>query len=139
MIHLVTMSPVRTSESISGQSFLMDLNVRSVRNEESMKEFASGLYHSTEWESCRAAYLKRVGGLCERCLAKGLISPAKIVHHKIYLTPDNINNPRITLDFNNLEALCKSCHDEEHDHCGRKNKKRYFINEFGQVVGVDLE
>ena len=138
MIHLVTMSPDRTSESISDQSFLMYLiYTRYVRNEESMKDFASSLYHSSEWESCRVAYMKRVGGLCERCRAQGRIVPAKIIHHKIHLTPANINDPTIALDFNNLEALCKQCHEEEHNFCGRKNSKRYFVNESGQVVGVD--
>ena len=103
-----------------------------------MKEFASGLYTSPEWERCRAGYLKLVGCLCERCKAQGRITPAKIVHHKIYLTPSNINDPRITLDYRNLEALCKQCHEEEHNFCGRKQQRRYSVDDAGNIIGIDL-
>lgn len=48
--------------------------------------------------------------MCNRCNEK----PGKIVHHKIPITPQNINDPYITLNFNNLEYLCQDCHSEEH-------------------------
>lgn len=48
--------------------------------------------------------------LCERCG-----EPAKICHHKEYLTPKNINNPEVTLSWYNLEALCQDCHNKEHN------------------------
>lgn len=48
--------------------------------------------------------------LCNRCNER----PGKIVHHKIPITPNNINDPYITLSFNNLEYLCQDCHSEEH-------------------------
>ena len=47
--------------------------------------------------------------ICERCG-----QPAKIVHHKKYITPFNISDPSITLDWNNLECLCQDCHNAEH-------------------------
>lgn len=72
-------------------------------------------YSSIQWRKCRDAYKKSKQGLCERCLKKGLIVPADEVHHKIRLTKENINNPQISLNFNNLEALCESCHDKEHE------------------------
>ena len=37
-----------------------------------------------------------------------------IVHHKTYITEDNINNPDITLNWDNLECLCQTCHNKEH-------------------------
>lgn len=72
--------------------------------------------------------MKSVGGLCERCKAKGLIVPAEIVHHKIHLTAININDPSITTNFDNLEALCRKCHGEEHG-----NVKRYDIGADGKI------
>lgn len=48
-------------------------------------------------------------GICERCGA-----PARIVHHREYITPENINDPDITLNWDNLEALCQDCHNKEH-------------------------
>lgn len=38
----------------------------------------------------------------------------KIVHHKTPITPSNINDPMITLNFNNLEYICQTCHNKEH-------------------------
>ena len=86
-------------------------------------------YNSIEWQRCREEYIKRVGGLCERCEKKGIIRPAKIVHHKDYITVNNITDPGILLAFDNLEALCQSCHNEEH----HKNIKRYVVDEYGRV------
>ena len=74
-----------------------------------MKPWARWFYKSKAWERTRAAYIAYRHGLCERCGAGG-----KIVHHKVYLTPDNINDPAVTLNFENLELLCQTCHNLEH-------------------------
>lgn len=58
--------------------------------------------------------MNRQHHLCENCLRKGIYKPADIVHHLIELTPMNINNPEITLNPNNLEALCRDCHVAVH-------------------------
>ena len=104
---------------------------------EIMKEYseqAKQFYKSQAWAKCRAAYIASVGGLCERCLAKGLIVPGYIVHHKCYLNSDNINDPSVTLDWRNLEYLCFTCHQQEHF----KNKydKRYEIDKNGNVIAI---
>ena len=79
------------------------------------REFARKFYGSRAWKECRASYILSVNGLCERCLKAGKYVPGDEVHHKIYLSPDNINNPDITLSFENLELLCSSCHSIEHN------------------------
>ena len=58
-----------------------------------MQDFAARFYKSKAWQHTRAAYLQKVGGLCERCLKKGLYHPAVIVHHKVYIDSETINNP----------------------------------------------
>ena len=95
-----------------------------------MKDFAESLYKSRRWQETRRAYLSSVGGLCERCLAKGLYHPAVIVHHKVYINSENIHNPEVTLNWNNLEALCRECHEREHSGSG----KRYKVAEDGSVL-----
>lgn len=89
-------------------------------------------YSSKEWKSCRDAYRKKAKGLCERCLAKGIIKQGDHVHHKIELTVENMNDPNIAYDFNNLELLCFDCHMAEHEHFGewnrKKSKKRFFVD-----------
>ena len=96
-----------------------------------MQPWAESFYKSKRWQSTRLAYIKSKGGLCERCLKRGLYRPAQVVHHKTYINQDNINNPTITLDWNNLEALCKDCHQEEHTRSGQHG--RYKILSDGTV------
>ena len=100
------------------------------------KEYAKAFYKSKRWEKCRAAYISYRGGLCERCYAQGIVKAGVIVHHKKYITPENINDPMITTDFSNLELLCHECHDSEHDvHFEpRRRKKRYEIDDLGRVT-----
>lgn len=95
-----------------------------------MKPFAEAFYNSPAWKSARKAYAKSKGNLCERCLAKGLYNPGIIVHHKIHLTPENIGDPSITLNWDNLELLCRDCHGEEH----KKIRRRYTVDELGRVT-----
>jgi len=109
------------------------------------KEFARAFYSSKQWQNCRNEYIKKAHYLCENCLRKGLYRPAKYVHHIEELTPFNITNPEITLGFDNLEAVCRECHDLYHDNHGRwakvnekkretkANKQRYFVDENGKV------
>ena len=100
-----------------------------------MKAFAESFYTGKSWKDCRKAFAKSKGGLCERCLAKGYFKAGDIVHHKIPITAENINRPEITMNWNNLELLCRDCHAEVHG----KNKKnrRYEVDEFGRVTAKD--
>ena len=76
--------------------------------------------------------MRSVGGLCEKCKAKGLIVPAEIVHHKIHLNETNIDDASISLSYDNLEALCRKCHGEEHG-----TPKRFRVLDDGTVVPND--
>jgi len=96
-----------------------------------MKDFAKAFYKSKEWEKCRAGYIKYVGGLCERCFKNGSIVPGVIVHHKCYLSPENILDPSVTLNYDNLELLCIDCHNKEHI---SKRPQRYTIAPDGKVI-----
>lgn len=73
--------------------------------------------------------MKKAGGLCERCLANGIITPAEIVHHKIEINEDNIDDPNITLSHSNLMAVCRECHAFYHT----VKKKRYTVDESGYI------
>ena len=109
------------------------------------KKFARKFYSSKAWQSCRNEYMKRAHYLCENCLRKGIYKPAEIVHHVIELDPITIENPEIALSFDNLEAVCRDCHNEYHDNHGRWNKvneakrakrdaaNRYAIGKNGEV------
>lgn len=106
----------------------MDLGVE--RWGDVVREFAEKFYKSRRWRECREAYSGHAGHLCELCLKKGLIVPGAIVHHKIPLTPENINDPTITLSFDNLLLVCRDCHAQLHDGAER----RYKVDELGRVI-----
>ena len=85
-------------------------------------------YTTRAWKKCRATVLSEHGGLCQICLGKGLIVPAVHVHHVKPITPDNLDDPTITLDSSNLMALCEECHAEQH------RKKRWRCDAMGRVL-----
>lgn len=95
-----------------------------------MKPYAEAFYKSKAWQRCRASYVKYRAGLCESCLRRGIYRAGVIVHHKVHITPDNINDPAITMSFDNLELLCRDCHAAEH---GRK-VSRYVVDDMGRVA-----
>ena len=91
-------------------------------------------YVSWQWRKCRKAFAESKGNLCERCLKRGIIEPGSKdrpleVHHKIPLTADNIKDPNITLNWSNLELLCKTCHDQERE----RKEKRWTIGADGKT------
>lgn len=94
-----------------------------------MKDFAVGFYKSKAWQACRNAYMERVGGLCEDCLARGIYRPAEIVHHIVEISQANINDPAVTLNPANLRAVCRECHAAEHG----ARIRRYECDELGRV------
>ena len=93
-------------------------------------------YTSWIWRKCRKAFAESKGNLCERCMKRGIINPGEKdrpleVHHKVPLTADNVQDPEIALNWDNLELLCKSCHDQERE---RKGGKRWKIGPDGRVI-----
>lgn len=83
------------------------------------KDYARAFYNSPAWKKCKDGYINSVDGLCEECLRQGKIEPGWIVHHKTHITPQNIHDPSITLNWENLEFLCQDCHNKVHG----KNEK----------------
>ena len=85
-------------------------------------------YSSVAWKNLRDYVKRRSGGLCEMCLKSGVIRPATVAHHIIHVTAKNVNDPQITLNPDNLMALCDDCHALVH------SKKHYRITDDGRVV-----
>ena len=95
------------------------------------KEFSRAFYKSAAWQACRSSYWRQVGGLCEDCLKAGRFTPGVEVHHIEELTPDNIGNPAVTLNPDNLVLLCHDCHMARH----KGQTKRYTVDKVtGAVV-----
>jgi len=93
------------------------------------REFAKKFYNSKPWKKCREAYKQSKFGLCERCG-----QPGDEVHHKIYLSPENINDPHVTLNWDNLELLCAACHSKEHNEKYSPLREDVMFNKEGDLV-----
>ena len=78
------------------------------------KQWAKVFYNSQQWLDCRAAYIASVYGLCETCSGRGETTPGYILHHMIWLTPNNINDPNISLNHEHLRYECLECHNKSH-------------------------
>jgi len=101
--------------------------------------YAKPFYDSDAWKSCRRSYIaNRVsidGGLCESCHQR----IGFIVHHKVMIDESNINDVNITLNHDNLQYVCKWCHDRMENHFVKERgpKIRCEFDENGQpIVGV---
>ena len=77
-----------------------------------------------DWWRLRHYHLK-ANPLCEFCKKQGRLTRATIVDHIVPFR----NNPSLRLDPNNLQSLCKTCHD------GAKQKQ----DNLGLDVGCDLD
>ena len=82
--------------------------------------FAKSFYSSKTWQDCRNGYKAYRRHLCEDCLARGLYVPGDIVHHVVELTPENIGDPNVSLNWDNLRLVCRQCHGDVHN----KNRKK---------------
>ena len=83
-------------------------------------------YKSKAWLVARNIKTNATQGKCERCGAVG-----EEVHHKIRLTVDNVNDTNVSLNQDNLELLCKDCHNDEH---GRFMKNKVKFDECGNLI-----
>ena len=112
--------------------FVSDAKRRRLGWREMAKDFAKDFYNSVTWRRCRKAYIKHRlsidGGMCEVCHE----SLGYIVHHKIWLSPGNIDNPNIALSFDNLRYECQACHNREEE-TARKGG-RYIFDGNGTLV-----
>lgn len=107
------------------------------------KEF----YNSKAWKNIRLGVWMNQKCLCNRChkpvyvdgLSEWIPKEKRrtgIVHHKIYLDNINVYDPNITLDANNLEGLCKECHELEH-HQDVSVRKGYVFDDEGNIISKE--
>ena len=70
--------------------------------------WAKRFYNSIEWKKVAKFIRIKQHHLC-RCG-----KPIDLIHHKIWLTPQNITDPMIALNEENLIGVCYWCHAIEH-------------------------
>ncbi len=75
-------------------------------------------YASGEWQALAAAARDEQHNECQRCKARGYYSPCEAVHHIKYVK----KYPELALTPENLECLCRKCHEKEHQ---KRHKKEH--------------
>ena len=70
---------------------------------ETMKWF----YNSPAWRAARLQALHRDHFTCHYCGAR-----ATEVHHLIELNENNVHDPTVSLNLENLQSLCHDCHSK---------------------------
>ena len=101
---------------------------RKSAEETQWREEQIAFYSTVAWKNLREYVLKERGGLCEMCLKKGIIKAATLVHHIKPVTHQNVHDVEITLNPDNLMALCTDCHASVH------STRRYKVDENGKVT-----
>ncbi len=72
------------------------------------KDYSKKFYNSSAWKKLSEYIRVSRNFTCEECGEYG-----SQVHHKIEITPDNINDTSITLNEDNLQLLCEECHNKK--------------------------
>ena len=100
-----------------------------------MQAWAEKFYKGGAWLACRDSFIKHRmqidGGLCQRCRER----LGYIVHHRIELTPTNINDPDVALNQQLLEYVCLKCHNREHG-VFQPAERSVIFDENGDVVAA---
>jgi len=104
-------------------------------NESEFRNKQTKFYNSSQWRKVRNVMISKSHGICSRC-GKTFNSRDLIVHHKISLNEDNINNPEVSLNLNNLEVLCWDCHNSTHSKNEDMNRAMVFDDK-GNIIDVN--
>ena len=102
-------------------------------------------YNSKAWKEVRKNIWLKQNLLCNRCYKPVYVdglSPyipkdkrrTGIVHHKIYLDNSNVYDDKIALDENNLEGVCKWCHEHVCHNTDRVTRNEYMFDENGNII-----
>jgi len=92
------------------------------------------IIESYRWRKLRSEYLA-AHRLCEECEAQGKTALAQDVHHVTPIETAKTFDDMCALayDKNNLQALCKKCHEEKHIRLGSgANRGRKQVKEAAQ-------
>jgi len=85
-------------------------------------------YKTTAWVKLSKYIRIKYYYICQSCGRRGVY-----VHHIIPLTNENINDPTVTLNEENLTLLCLECHNEIHNK-SLEIRKGLMFDDNGDVI-----
>lgn len=101
-------------------------------------------YNSKVWKNVKKSVWLKQNLLCNRCYKPVYVDGISawipkeqrrtgIVHHKQYLDEINVYDDNIAINEDNLEGICKDCHEKEH-HKDIATRKEYSFDEYGNLI-----
>jgi 5-methylcytosine-specific restriction protein A len=90
-------------------------------------------YHSPQWRRFQSFIVRSRHGICDICGRKGTL-----VHHIVPLTEENVSDPSVSLNPDNVQLLCIPCHNALHADMdsGRSDKPTVCV--FGSDGSVSI-
>lgn len=134
-VHLLskTSSVPETALAFAGAFFVEEFFRKDFWEKKMARDFSKRFYDSKAWKDLARLIREKKHFICDKCGRPG----AHQVHHIIELTPDNINNPSISLNPRNLMLLCNDCHNRLHHRFEQGASSRtYSYDSEGHVVAV---
>lgn len=92
----------------------------------------SEFYRSASWKHFSESIRRSRHYICNRCG-----QPANVVHHIHELNERNVSDPDIALNPENMELLCRQCHEKHHDRAQKKPRRIILFDKLGNVIGVE--
>ena len=91
------------------------------------QDWAKKVYNSQAWIDLRKTLIAERGSRCEHC---GRVIPDTkdvIADHIVELTPDNVSDPMLSLNQNNVQLLCLDCHNLKHHRFSHNSQSVYIV------------
>lgn len=91
-------------------------------------DILKSFYNSKRWRDFRTAIIDEREPVCMDC-KKVITDPKEIEldHDPIELTPENVTDPRISLNPVNVKVRCHDCHNKRHNRFGHKAEQGVFL------------
>lgn len=96
---------------------------------------ADNFYQHPFWRKTRKAFYQQNDGLCAFCKTQGIFVAGNTLDHKIPLNfPQDLENWDKMFGFENLQSLCRSCHDHKSGRAAKVIKKGWAFDSAGNIV-----
>lgn len=90
--------------------------------------WAAKFYNSKAWRDLRNILIIERGPRCQMCGRDMTFNTNELIgHHKKELTPDNINDPAVALNPDNILLVCHDCHNKEHGRYGHSRIHQVYL------------
>lgn len=100
------------------------------------KKFSEKIYSSQKWKRLRKQIAESNFYICQMC-GRPFSSDDIIIHHITHINQDNVDDPNVTFNSDNLCCVCRSCHAKIHrDDYRKKRGRNILFDADGNIIGI---